>query len=188
MELQNILNEYGIKCDVRLLLDKWNESHRYYHDLEHLTDLISQINEDFGNGNINQSERKKLIIAAIFHDIVYEPHSKNNEEKSAELFYKFCSEKHDIDVVEIKQIILDTKDHVPSTPLSKKFISYDMKICERSLEDLINWEKKIRKEYELVENKEYSFSRLNFLESLIDRYPNNIDNLLDLIQWVKHNY
>ena len=34
----------------------------------------------------------------------------------------------------------------------------------------------------------YKEKRLLFLESLIDKYPNNIDNLLKLIDFVKNNY
>ena len=47
MNLQNLLNQYKIKADVNMLLDMWNESHRHYHNLEHLNDLVLQINEDF---------------------------------------------------------------------------------------------------------------------------------------------
>jgi len=188
MELQSILNEFGVKCDVKTLLDKWNESHRFYHDLNHLTDLISQINEDYGDGVIDSNQRKKLIITALFHDIVYEVGSDNNEEKSANLFLKFCSEKHDIDVVEIRQMILDTKNHVASTPLSEKFISYDMNICQRGINELLDWEKNLRKEYSDIDTGVYKKHRLIFLEGLVDKYPKNMDNLLDLINWVKDNY
>lgn len=188
MELQSILNEFGIKCDVKTLLDKWNESHRFYHDLDHLTDLISQINEDFGNGVISSNERKKLIITALFHDVIYEVGADDNKERSADLFSRFCSEKHDIDVVEIRQMILDTKNHIPSTPLSEKFISYDVKIFQRELNELIDWEKNFRKEYSNLEQNVYKKQRLIFLESAVDKYPENMDNLLDLINWVKDNY
>jgi predicted metal-dependent HD superfamily phosphohydrolase len=188
MELQNILNEFGVKCDVKTILDKWNESHRFYHDLNHLTDLISQINEDYGNGVINSNERKKLIITALFHDVVYEIGDDDNKERSADLFFKFCSEKHDIDIVEIRQMILDTKNHRASTSLSEKFISYDMNICQREINELIDWEKNLRQEYSEIENGVYKKQRLFFLESVVDKYPENMDNLLDLINWVKDNY
>ena len=45
MDLQELLNKWNIKCDVNTLLAMWNESHRSYHTLNHLNDLIEQINE-----------------------------------------------------------------------------------------------------------------------------------------------
>jgi len=188
MDLQKILNKYGVNCDLRVILDKWNEPNRFYHDQEHLTDIISQINEDFGDGAITEVEREKLIITALFHDIIYDPTSNHNEEKSCEFFYNLCTEKFDIDVVEIKQMIIDTKNHVASTPLSKKFIGYDMSVCERGFEGLIEWENKLREEYSMYTDGEYKDSRIKFLESIVDKYPSNMDNLLDLINWVKLNY
>jgi predicted metal-dependent HD superfamily phosphohydrolase len=45
MNLQELLNKWNIKCDVNTLLSMWNESHRAYHTLNHLNDVIDQINE-----------------------------------------------------------------------------------------------------------------------------------------------
>jgi len=188
MDLQKVLGQFGIVCDVRILLDKWNESHRYHHDMSHLVNLVEQINEDYGNGLFSENEKNKLIVSAIFHDIIYEPGSNMNEHNSSEFFLGLCREKFDIDVVEIKQIILDTKNHVGSTPLSKKFQEYDMKICESNLENLMNWEANIRKEYSSYTSDDYKRSRILFLESILDRYPNNMDNILDLINYVQSNY
>ena len=46
MNLQELLNNWNIKCDINTLLSMWNESHRHYHNLNHLNDLIQQINEN----------------------------------------------------------------------------------------------------------------------------------------------
>lgn len=188
MNLQKVLDEYGVVCDVRILLDKWNESHRYYHDISHLLNIIELINEDYGSGIISESEKNKLIISAIFHDIIYDVGSDMNEYNSAEFFMGLCREKFDIDVVEIKQIILDTKDNIGSTPLSVKFQEYDMKIFEENLENLLVWESNIRKEYNIYSNEQYKKTRILFLESVMDKYPNNMDNILDLINFVSSNY
>jgi predicted metal-dependent HD superfamily phosphohydrolase len=49
MNLQELLNKWNIKCDVNTLLAMWNESHRSYHTLNHLNDVIDQINENKSN-------------------------------------------------------------------------------------------------------------------------------------------
>jgi predicted metal-dependent HD superfamily phosphohydrolase len=130
----------------------------------------------------------ELLLAIIFHDIFHDPKANDNEEKSAEIFYRFCSEQHNIDLVEVRQMILDTKNHIPCTPLSQKFIDYDMNICERNFDELLEWEEGIRGEYSMFSNEEYKSGRIKFLESIIDKYPSNMDNILDLMNWVKSNY
>jgi predicted metal-dependent HD superfamily phosphohydrolase len=188
MNLTDLFNKYNIKVDPKFILDCWSESHRSYHNLNHLNDLISQINEDYGDGLINETEREKLALVALFHDLVYDPTRDDNEEKSAEIFYRFCSEQHNIDLVEVKQMILDTKNHIPCTPLSQKFIDYDMNICERNFDELLEWEQGIREEYSMFSSIDYKNNRIKFLETCLDKFPMNTDNLLDLINWVKSNY
>lgn len=184
MELQDLLNKWNIKCDIKTILSMWNESHRSYHTLNHLNDLINQINED--KSKYTEKEYEKLIIASLFHDCVYEPSESNNEEKSAEFFINCCIDKSNSDIQEIKQMILDTKTHKASTRLSESFNNYDMNIVERDFNQLLEWEIGISEEYK--NNDSYKEGRLKFLESLLDKYPNNTENLLKLIDWVKTNY
>ena len=71
MDLQQLLEKWNIKCDINTVLAMWNESHRSYHNLNHLNDLISQINEN--KSNFSEKEYEKLMLTAMFHDIVYDP-------------------------------------------------------------------------------------------------------------------
>lgn len=186
MNLQELLNKWNIKCDINTILSMYNESHRYYHTLSHLNDLIDQINDD--KSKYTEKEYEKLIISSLFHDCIYDPNSYNNEEKSADFFINCCSDKTNDDILDIKQIILDTKTHDPNTKLSESFCNYDMNIVERGFNDLIEWENNIREEYRNIDTKEYKMGRLKFLESVLNKYPHNTDNLLKLIEFVKNNY
>ena len=182
--MQELLDKGGIKVDYSILLSMWNESHRSYHTQNHLLDLIEQINEH--KSKLSQTQYEKLILCALFHDIVYDPIRGDNEQKSADFFINCCSEKDNIDLLEVKQMILDTKTHEAQTDLSQLFIHFDMKVVESDYEKLLEWEKGIKEEFEPVYGKDqYKFGRLNFLESLLDKYPQNTDNLLKLIDYVK---
>lgn len=185
MNLQELLNKWNIKCDVNTLLAMWNESHRAYHTLTHLNDLIDQINES--KSKYSEKEYEKLMLAALFHDCVYDPMKNDNEEKSAEFFMECCADKSNSDILDVKQMILDTKTHESTTPLSESFNYYDMSIVERDFDQLLEWEKGIHEEYKAY-GEAYKEGRLNFLESLLDKYPHNTDNLLKLVEWVKNNY
>ena len=185
MNLQELLNKWNIKCDVNLLLSMWNESHRHYHTLNHLNDVIDQINED--KSKYSEKEYEKLILAAIFHDCVYDSMSSTNEEDSANFFIECCQDKSNPDVLEVKQMILDTKTHQATTNLSESFNHYDMSIVERDFDQLLEWENGIAEEFKDY-GEQYKEGRLKFLESLLDKYPHNTENLLKLVEWVKSNY
>ena len=186
MNLQELLNKWNIKCDINTILSMWNESHRHYHNLNHLNDLIDQINEN--KSKYSEKEYEKLMLAALFHDCVYNPMSSDNEEKSAEFFIECCLDKTNSDVLEVKQIILDTKTHQSTTNLSESFNHYDMSIVERDFEQLLEWEKGISEEFSVYPKEQYKEGRLKFLESLMDKYTHNTENLLKLVEWIKTNY
>jgi len=186
MDLQQLLNKWNIKCDINTLLAMWNESHRHYHNLNHLNDLIDQINEN--KSKYSEKEYEKLILTALFHDSIYNPMSNDNEEKSAQFFESCAQDKSNPHIQEVKQMILDTKTHQSTTPLSENFNQLDMSIVESDFEKLLEWENGIKLEFEpFYGNEKYKIGRLKFLESLLDKYPNNTDNLLELIDYVKSN-
>ena len=187
MNLQNLLNKYGIKANVSMLLDMWNESHRSFHTLDHLNDIIDQINESYGDGKIDEQQKEKLYLTALFHDIVYEPTRQDNEERSADFFMSLCNEKTQ-DILDIRDAILDTKTHQSSTPLAETFNKFDMNIIERDFDQLLNWEHGIHEEYKVYGDDAYKAGRLQFIGSLLNKYPMNYENLKQLIDWVETNY
>lgn len=187
MDLQKLLNKWGIKADINMILDIWSEPQRHYHNIDHLNDIIDQIDKDYEIGRIDDKMKEMLTLVAIFHDIVYEPMNNDNEEKSAEFFMNLCLDKEREDIQEIKSAILDTKTHENNSSLSEIFNIYDMSIVEGDMDKLLKWESGIGKEYSGY-GKDYKAGRLKFLESLLDKYPKNSGNLLQLIDWVKENY
>ncbi len=182
--MQELLNKWGIKMNYNILLSMWNESQRSYHTQNHLLELIDQINEH--KDKLSKKQYEKLVLCALFHDIVYDPMRPDNEEKSAEFFINSCSEKNS-DVLEVKQMILDTKTHESTTELSELFNHFDMKIVESDYDKLLEWENGIKMEFAPYGEEKYKEGRLQFLESLLDKYPQNTDNLLKLIEFVKRS-
>jgi predicted metal-dependent HD superfamily phosphohydrolase len=187
MNLAELLEKYKIKADIKMLLDMWNEPHRYYHNTFHLVDIHNQILNDFINNKLNEKTTEKLLITNLFHDIVYNTDKNDNEEKSANFFLSLCVEKNDTHIIDIKQAILDTKTHNDDNYLSKLFNKYDMSIIESNYDKLLEWEAGIYEEYKIYGDK-YKQGRLQFLESIIDKYPLNSGNLSKLIEFVKTNY
>ena len=178
MDLQQLLEKWNIKCDINTVLSMWNESHRSYHNLNHLNDLISQINEN--KSNFSEKEYEKLMLTAVFHDVVYDPASQTNEEDSAKFLMECAVDKNNKDILDVRKMILDTKTHESTTNLSESFNNYDMNIVERDFDQLLDWEKGISEEFSVYPKAQYKEGRLKFLESLLDKYPNNTENFLSL--------
>lgn len=65
------------------LIEAYDEPHRGYHDLRHLEEVLARIDEILSSGH-DDVDRDAVLLAAWFHDAVYEPFG-DNEERSAVL-------------------------------------------------------------------------------------------------------
>ena len=107
------------------IIRRWNEPHRFYHNIDHLNYLIKLFEQLYADDKIDGNLLNKLIIVAFFHDVIYDPSKTNNEEKSIEYFVNNCG----VTIVaseefkkEISGVIMDTKGRTkPTTWLSKTF-------------------------------------------------------------------
>jgi predicted metal-dependent HD superfamily phosphohydrolase len=157
----------------------WNAPGRFYHSETHLDDLLRQI--DATTARISATDRDKLMLAAIFHDIIYDPAASDNEEHSAQFLLAHCCGADAADVI---QIIRDTASHKPSTPLSRIFNDMDMDIMNRPWPELLAWEDGIYLEYAPVVGSAYKQERLDFLQSYTSPSHPNRDNLARLMLYV----
>lgn len=157
------------------VLSHYDEAHRFYHTIDHIRDVVKKL-EDKG---LNQSE---LFLAAVFHDIIYNPKSNTNEEDSAEFFIKAAgsSSLSSDQKAHVKQLILDTKTHKPMVKFSEDFIAIDLSVLNGSFGDLLNYEQQIFKEFQFVDYKIYKEKRVEILQ----RYNKN-GNLNALIDYIK---
>jgi predicted metal-dependent HD superfamily phosphohydrolase len=180
-----IAKTYGFEISIEEALEKWSEPHRYWHVINHLIDMIEGIDELFKENKISEKEYHILIIAAIFHDIVYDPKRNDNEEKSVE--YMLSTFKGDMngDVEKIIEIILDTKTHDSKNGITKKFNKLDTCILDAPFIDMLDWENKIYNEYKWAGWKQYKKGRIKFLLSSIQSHPHNVLNIKNLIDYVE---
>jgi pantetheine-phosphate adenylyltransferase len=188
------LNIYGIDMTKEELIRRWSEPHRHFHTLDHLNDVLRKIYTLYKNQKTKLRELHSLIIAAVFHDIIYDPKRTDNEEKSAALLeerrpkeksLKLSSLNSDLIIQTAKKIILDTKTHSAKSGIEKIFNDIDCSVMDGDLSELLDWEKKIYKEYSYVGFEKYKKSRIEFLENVIAKGHKNKQNLIDLIEYIK---
>lgn len=178
--IKSVVEYYNIKCFDDIVL-RWQERHRYYHTLEHLADLADEF-----SGISNEEQFMILLCAAVFHDIVYVPGATDNEERSVDVLAECIGDEHP-HFTELRTIILDTKDHNPQSELSRIFSDADMKkVSQSTVQQLLDWDKKIFLEFQKFDYSFYRLKRVEFLREMVKRYPTNADNINILINYVEN--
>lgn len=90
--IHEFINELTISLDdnkkaIKLLscLDNYKEQKRSYHNINHLNEMISFLNKLYINKIKTQQDYQILLLAILFHDIIYNYDNKqqSNEELSA---------------------------------------------------------------------------------------------------------
>jgi predicted metal-dependent HD superfamily phosphohydrolase len=126
-----------------------------------------------------------MVISGVFHDIIYDPKRKDNEERCVELLDDYTDissieekEKVESIIEKSKKIILATKSHDKIHELISVF-NY------RSFKDLLKWEEQIYKEYEFAGWEQYKERRIKFLRLSIPDHMENEKNLNRLIQHIE---
>jgi pantetheine-phosphate adenylyltransferase len=147
------------------LLALYNETHRGYHNLEHIVAMLDELEQ------INESD-PVVILAIWFHDAIYNPKSKDNEEQSAKLAKKeilkigLPSTLGD----QVSSLVMATKHTaVPTVHASQVLSDLDLMILGKSEKEFDAYEVGIRKEYDWVSQSDFNAGRSKILQSFLDR-------------------
>jgi len=69
--------------------DAYSEQGRQYHTLQHLQEMLDLLQSAQGNKETRAKDLVCVVLATLFHDLVYNASSSHNEEDSAE-FFRCC--------------------------------------------------------------------------------------------------
>lgn len=152
--IEDRLELLGIDADV---LNNYNQPHRHYHTLNHVIEVLTFIADK------GELENDTLFLAAVFHDIVYNPKANDNEEQSVLLLKEHF--KWSVELTrDAEIIILDTKAHKASNALSKLFQEADLAVFDKPFEELIDYENQIFKEFQFADWSLYKAERVKVLQ------------------------
>ena len=197
MNYEEIFNEiritngkgYFIPEVAKLILNKWNEPHRHYHGLNHLSEILELLKQNGywtpQNGYCNVT----MLYSALFHDIIYDPTRNDNEEKSIEFFHNFHKCESDIisesQKEEVTNIIMDTKTGIPRTLLSQIFIKYDRyNLFMGDFETILSKTLLLFKEQQFMDFIEWRKKQIEFLSEYID-INHDVKNVIDFLSMWK---
>ncbi len=162
-------NDARVSQFVDVIIDKYCEKERFYHNLSHIENLLTAA-EKF-NDKITDNESLRLAI--WFHDVIYQPKKQNNESESAKLAAECLGELNfPRDVIEkIERVILATHKH-DAAGLDfdgKLFLDLDLGILGAKPEIYHNYKQAIRREYSFVPWSLYRRSRAHILANFLGR-------------------
>ena len=157
------------------IIEKYNESFRYFHTLEHIEKLLQLSEKDH-----------KINLIILYHDVVYFPYKFDNEEESAKYFEKdsiYLKDEFNNDELKkyVIEGILQTKNHISNEPDYIKFNSWDMAVLNAPFPELLVWESQISKEYSFCPYETYKEHRLAFLKGY-----EHIGNIKELIIYLEN--
>lgn len=141
----------------------YQEPHRHYHSLEHIAAML-HAGRDAGLDDVQ-------TMAVWFHDAVYDPRSKSNEEASAALAgdrLRSAGWDHG-DVERVQRIVLDTKSHMATTPGAELVLDLDLMSLAAPWPEFSRNTLRIRAEYAHVGDAEFAAGRATFFRTMLQR-------------------
>jgi predicted metal-dependent HD superfamily phosphohydrolase len=153
-----------------LMVSKYNEPHRHYHNLEHIQACLHYFDDVR-----NLIEYPLAMEAAIwFHDVIYRPMGFGNERKSAEYardeLLKLGFTKYLVKTV-VHLILATVHLSKPNSFDEKYMVDIDLAVLGSDSQAYDQYEKKVRMEYGWVPDFIYGRQRKKLLKSFLSRQP-----------------
>lgn len=167
--LESLLESYSgdrrkATATADLIVAKYSEKHRVYHNLSHISRLIQQV-DDSGD----ESAR----LAVWFHDVVYDPKSATNEIDSAALAVEKLTSLNfpQAKIEKTEKMILATQKHDAAglDADGELFLDIDLGILGANKNYYQKYAEAIREEYSFVPESVYREKRGEILQKFLSR-------------------
>ncbi|WP_413173762.1 hypothetical protein [Anabaena azotica] len=140
---------------------------RHYHTLQHIHYVLSKI-------DVLQNYVQDLAsvqLAAWFHDVIYDTHLQDNEERSADYAVEMLNTLAipTSTTTKVKNLIMATKNHQAQDIDSQVLLDADLAILAAESVEYQKYAKAIRQEYAWVSDAEYITGRRQVLERFLQR-------------------
>jgi predicted metal-dependent HD superfamily phosphohydrolase len=153
------------------LCTDYSQMHRAYHTLEHLVQIFAALERHAEKTR----DPLRLAFAAWYHDVIYDPHAKDNEERSAaraESELKTMTADPQLPG-RVANLILATKSHHKGAddPNGDLFLDIDYSILGTEPAAYATYAAQIRREYAHLSDAQWRNGRAAFLKTASAREP-----------------
>ena len=150
----------------------YSEPERHYHDERHLDECLAELDSVHG---LSERDRRLLRWAILWHDAIYEPGQRTNEQRSAELaaFELSRCEVAEADSAEVARLILLTERHKtePGDRLGGLLVSIDLAILGSDPVRYEDYAAGVRREYRHVPDELWRTGRSLVLSRMLEADP-----------------
>jgi predicted metal-dependent HD superfamily phosphohydrolase len=151
----------------QMIIEKYSEQHRAYHNLSHINYLLNEAKK------VRFEDFDSVYLTIWFHDLIYDPKAVDNEIQSASLAFKEVSAMNfpEAKVIKIERIILATQAHSAEglDQDGRIFLDLDLSILGADEKTYQKYSRAIREEYSHVEDILYRQGRKRVLENFLGR-------------------
>lgn len=145
-------------------------SGRGYHDLRHLEEVLTHVAALLGPGD---PAREAVLLAAWFHDAVYDGRPGEDEERSAQLAETLlpAAGLPEATVAEVARLVRVTTDHRPAEGdhAGQALCDADLAILAVGPDRYAGYVRGVRAEYAHVADEDFAAGRAAVLRDLLDR-------------------
>lgn len=151
------------------LLARYAEPHRHYHTVRHLADVLACVEELADVATDVHAVR----LAALFHDAVYDPLRRDNEERSAEVatgMLAGLSVEPGL-VAEVARLVTLTAGHDPAPDDRDGAVlcDADLAVLARDQRGYETYVRAVRAEYHVLDEQTWRSGRAGVLRGLLAR-------------------
>jgi len=154
----------------RDLAARWAEPHRAYHTAAHLAHVLAVVGELRAAGE-PVDDPAAVVLAAWYHDAVYDPRAADNEARSADLA------RRDLAVLgvdaeraaQVAGLVLTTRDHRATGPDAAVLVDADLAILAVAPDDYAAYVAAVRAEYGFVPEPAWRAGRAAVLAGFLAR-------------------
>lgn len=149
---------------------RYGESHRHYHNLEHIREVLRVVDHFAGQA----CDRDAITLAVWYHDAIYDPRANDNEERSADLAIEQLTEAGVArDLIETVARMVRSTAH-SGEPASDDNDSHilldaDLSILASDRGRYERYAADIRREYDWVDDASYRDGRARVLRGFLER-------------------
>jgi predicted metal-dependent HD superfamily phosphohydrolase len=172
--LVQTLSKYAVQpADAYHIFDRleamYGEAHRSYHTFEHLAEMFKVASKLADSA----TDMGAVQLAIWFHDAVYDPRARDNEERSAQLAFEWLRSLgvRDEALAQVAAMIRMTAHSNFSDVDANTAVLLDADLAILSAEErrYQRYAADIRREYAWVEDSAYRVGRIKVLESFLHR-------------------
>ncbi|WP_104181595.1 DUF4031 domain-containing protein [Arthrobacter sp. B0490] len=153
------------------LLERWGEPHRRYHTPSHLLAVLEALDLLLQPGDLPL--RRGVLLAAWFHDAVYEGVAGDDERASAALAAERLRTVGEPEAREVERLVLLTITHdpAPGDRAGELLCDADLSVLGAAEGDYLSYTRAVRAEYSHLPDQAFIEGRRTVLQHLLTLEP-----------------